>query len=202
MGCTYELSQTAYIKIVLHALKNPSSAVNGILLGRPRTYYIMEILDAMPVSHSASNFYSPFQIALYQTEEQCYHPRQLNVVGYYHANETYDDCKLGPAACKHVDQMFRHSWLSAVLLLDHKKLHHLIKENDGDPAVMLFTCGISRTPCLQAGPEAKDELVLKEPSAHALLADYIASKKWLEIVDFEDHLNDITKDWFNPNLFK
>ncbi|XP_078167805.1 ER membrane protein complex subunit 8/9 homolog [Carex rostrata] len=116
----YELSQTAYIKIVLHALKHPSSAINGILIGTYSNYTTVEIVDAMPVSHSPSTFFTPFQIANFQ--------------------------------------------------LDHKKLDHLIKENDGDPAVMIFTCGISRTPCLQAGPEARDELVLKEPSAHALLA--------------------------------
>lgn len=235
---TYELSQTAYIKIVLHALKHPSSAVNGILFGRFGSYTTMDVVDAMPVSHSASTFYPPFQIALHQVSilnflvgiefllssvcvnksslaiafsdqvkfislfkntklssisfklaldqllylltnhsiiwglinfigsdlapkscpwiptlsyhpliflfifgkmylrvysnlyiyyknkikivqigEYCHDKHQLYMVGYYHANEAYDDCKLGPAACKYAAQRFRHSRVSAVLLV-------------------------------------------------------------------------------------
>jgi hypothetical protein len=30
----YEIAQTAYVKLVLHALKHKTSAVNGVLIGR------------------------------------------------------------------------------------------------------------------------------------------------------------------------
>uniref|UniRef100_A0A6N2M6U9 Uncharacterized protein n=1 Tax=Salix viminalis TaxID=40686 RepID=A0A6N2M6U9_SALVM len=45
-------------------------------------------------------------------------------------------------------------------------------------------------------------LTTKEPAANVVLLDYISSKKWEEVVDFDDHLDDITKDWLNPELFK
>lgn len=34
---------------------------------------------------------------------------------------------------------------------------------------------------------------LKEPSANVVLLDYIATEKWNGIVDFDDHLDDISK---------
>ena len=36
-------------------------------------------------------------------------------------------------------------------------------------------------------------LSLKEPSANVVLLDYIASEKWKDIVDFDDHYDDISK---------
>ncbi|XP_078167105.1 ER membrane protein complex subunit 8/9 homolog [Carex rostrata] len=198
----FELSQKAYIKLVLHALKHPSSAVNGILVGRLSSdTTTIQIADVIPVSHSACSLLPPLQIAVTQGEEYFLKEGELNVVGYYHANERYDDCELGPAARRNGDHIFRNFPQAAVLLLDNKKLDHLIKEKARDPAVMLFTRDSSKG-WHQVGSEGTNKLVLKEPSAHALLSDYIASKKWLEIVDFEDHLDDISKDWVNPNLFK
>ncbi|KAJ4747257.1 hypothetical protein LUZ62_051951 [Rhynchospora pubera] len=198
----YELSQTAYIKLVLHALKHPSSAVNGILVGRLSSdNATVQISDAMPVSHSACALLPPLEIALTQAEEYYSKAGELNVVGYYHANERYDDSELGPAARRIGDHIFRYFPQAAVLLLDNKKLDGLIKGKGRDPAVVLFTRDSSKA-WRQVGSERTSQLVLKEPSAHSLLADHITSKKWLEIVDFEDHLDDISKDWVNPNLFK
>jgi len=45
----------------------------------------------------------------------------------------------------------------------------------------------------QSGSDGTSQLTLKEPSANAVLLDYIASEKWQEIVDFDDHLDDISK---------
>lgn len=35
-------------------------------------------------------------------------------------------------------------------------------------------------------------LVTKEPSAYAVLLEYILSEKWQDIVDFDNHLDDIS----------
>jgi ER membrane protein complex subunit 8/9 len=59
-------------------------------------------------------------------------------------------------------------------------------------SLQLFTRDSSKAWC-QVGSDCTNQLVLKEPSAHALLADFIASKRYPEIVDFEDHLDDINK---------
>lgn len=45
----------------------------------------------------------------------------------------------------------------------------------------------------QTGSDGSNQLTLKEPAANVVLLDYISSEKWQEIVDFDDHLDDISK---------
>nr|DAD17870.1 TPA_asm: hypothetical protein HUJ06_019333 [Nelumbo nucifera] len=54
----------------------------------------------------------------------------------------------------------------------------------------------------QSGSDGNSRLTIKESSANILLLDYISSEKWKDIVDFDDHLDDISKDWLNEDLFK
>ncbi|CAK9145090.1 unnamed protein product [Ilex paraguariensis] len=51
------------------------------------------------------------------------------------------------------------------------------------------------------GSEGSNRLSIKEPSANILLLDYVSSEKWKDIIDFDDHLDDISKDWLNSELF-
>lgn len=37
------------------------------------------------------------------------------------------------------------------------------------------------------------QLTFKDPSANVVLLDYISTNKWQQIVDFDDHLDDISK---------
>lgn len=41
--------------------------------------------------------------------------------------------------------------------------------------------------------DGNNRFSLKEPSANLVLLDYIASEKWNDVVDFDDHLDDISK---------
>lgn len=45
----------------------------------------------------------------------------------------------------------------------------------------------------QSGSDASSQLTLKEPSANLVLSDYVSTEKWQHIVDFDDHLDDISK---------
>lgn len=62
----YEIGQNAYIKLVLHALKHKTSAVNGILVGRLIKEEVIEITDAIPLSHSHIGLLPTLEIALIQ----------------------------------------------------------------------------------------------------------------------------------------
>ncbi|KAJ6836874.1 putative ER membrane protein complex subunit 8/9-like protein [Iris pallida] len=100
--CKYEVSQTAYIKLVLHALKHRSASVNGLLLGRlldssSAAAATVQISDAVPLSHSQISLLPSLELALIQVEEH-FSAEGLTIVGYYHANERHDDADLGSAA--------------------------------------------------------------------------------------------------------
>ncbi|XP_074588462.1 ER membrane protein complex subunit 8/9 homolog [Curcuma longa] len=200
--CCYEVSQIAYIKLVLHALKHPSSAVNGLLLGRLRqdgSTATVEVADAVPLSHGQIGLLPALELALIQIEEH-FEAEGLSVVGYYHANERHNDLELGNAAKKIGDHIFRYFPRAAVLLLDNNKLQKLKTGKGRDPVVQLYTRDSSRS-WRQTGSDGSNQLTLKEPTANIVLFDYISSEKWQQIVDFDDHLDDISKDWLNLGLF-
>ncbi|KAK2967312.1 hypothetical protein RJ640_004878, partial [Escallonia rubra] len=150
----YEIGQNAYIKLALHALKHKTSAVNGVLLGRlsgSDASPVVEVTESVPLFHSQIGVLAPLEIALIMIEEY-YGAQGLSIVGYFHANERFDDAELGN----------------------------------------LFTKDASKSWKL-VGSDGSSRLSLKEPSANIVLMDYISSGKWMDIIDFDDHLDDISK---------
>ncbi|KAG1354075.1 ER membrane protein complex subunit 8/9 [Cocos nucifera] len=191
--CRYEVAQAAYIKLVLHALKHCCSPVGGLLVGRlsDDDASTVQIGDAIPLTHSQIGLLPSLELALIQVEEH-FGAEGLNVVGYYQANERYDDTELGNAAKKIGDHIFRYFPRAALLLLDNKRLEELLKGKGRDLAVQLYTRDSSKG-WRQAGLDGSSQLTIKEPSANVLLLDYVSSEKWHDIVDFDDHLDDISK---------
>ncbi|XP_074280058.1 ER membrane protein complex subunit 8/9 homolog [Silene latifolia] len=196
----YEIAQNGYIKLVLHALKHRTSAVNGVLVGRyESTKGVVEICDAVPLFHSNISLLPPLEIALMQIEEY-YGGQGLSLVGYFHANERSDDNDLCNVAKNIGDHICRYFPQAGILLLDNKKLASLSKVKDRSPVMQLYRRDGSKWKV--AVLEDGGRLGIKEPSANVMLLDYISSEKWQDIVDFDDHLDDISKDWLNGELFK
>ncbi|XP_019150126.1 PREDICTED: ER membrane protein complex subunit 8/9 homolog [Ipomoea nil] len=203
MGCDtrYEIHQNAYIKLVLHALKHKSSAVNGVLLGRPSPAGdAVEVTDSVPLFHSQLGLLPPLEISLIMIEEY-YGDKGLSIVGYFHGNERFDDSELGTVPKNIADHIYRYFPQAALLLLDNRKLEALPKSKDRSPVMQLYTKDTSRSWKL-VGSDGNNQLTIKEPSANVVLLDYISSEKWKDIIDFDDHLDDISKDWLNEGLFK
>lgn len=192
----YEIHQNAYVKLVLHALKHRTSAVNGVLVGRLSGDDTVEIVDSVPLFHSQIGLLPPLEIALIMIEEY-YNNKGLSIVGYFHANERFDDFELSNVAKNIGDHISKYFPGAALLLLDNKKLEALPKGKDRIPVMQLYTKDASRSWKLVGS----DRLTFKEPSANVILLDYISSEKWKDITDFDDHLDDISKDWLNSGLF-
>lgn len=198
----FEIGQSAYIKLVLHALKHTTCSVNGVLVGRfDAGKGVVEISDAVPLFHSPHIGLLPsLEIALMQIEEH-YGSQGLSVVGYFHANERFDDHELSNVAKNIGDHIYRYFPRVGILLLDNRKLEALPKVKDRSPVMQLYTRDEYKNWKL-AGSGENNRLVMKEPSANVMLLDFVSSQKWQDIVDFDDHLNDISKDWLNAELFK
>src|ERR1044072_1998870 len=61
----YEVAQNAYIKLVIHSLKHPTSAVNDILIGRiSPSNDTVEIVEAVPLFHSHIPLLPQLEISL------------------------------------------------------------------------------------------------------------------------------------------
>ncbi|CAO2817076.1 unnamed protein product [Amaranthus hypochondriacus] len=124
---TFEIGQNAYIKLVLHALKHKSSAVNGVLVGRyDAGKGIVQISDAVPLFHSNTALLPSLEIALMQIEAH-YASQDVSLVGYFHANERSDDYDLSNVAKNIGDHLCRYFPQAGILLLDNQKLEALPK---------------------------------------------------------------------------
>ncbi|GJN36872.1 hypothetical protein PR202_gb25807 [Eleusine coracana subsp. coracana] len=195
--CRYEVSQAAYVKLGLHALKYPAAPVNGLLVGRladaSSSPAIVSIVEAVPISHHPHHLplLPTLELALTLVEDH-FTAKDLSVVGYYHANPRRNDADLPPVAKRVGDHIFRYFPRSAVLLVDNKKLEEAVKGKYRDPFVQLYTRDSSKS-WRQAGSDGNSQLALKEPSTNVVLADHVTTKKWEKIVDFDDHLDDISK---------
>lgn len=132
--------------------------------------------------------------------EEYFSAKGLNIVGYFHANERSDEFELGGVAKNIGDHICRYFPQAAILLLDNKKLEALKKSKGGSAVMQLYVRDASKNWKLVQS-DANSRFSLKEPSANLILLDYISSEKWNDIVDFDDHLDDISKDWLNPGLF-
>ncbi|KAI7734104.1 hypothetical protein M8C21_018903 [Ambrosia artemisiifolia] len=197
---TYVIHQNAYVKLVLHALNHKTSAVNAVLLGR-LSGEVIEITDSVPLFHSSQiGLLPPLEIALITIEEY-YSSQGLSIVGYFHANERFNDLELGTVAKNIADHVYRYFPQAPVLLLDNKKLGALQNKKDAAPVMQLYTRDSSKS-WKQVESNGPNRLTIKEPSANVVLLDFISSEKWNEVVDFDDHLDDISKDWLNSGLFK
>lgn len=63
----YEIGQDPYVKIILHALKHKTSAVNALLIGRLLDdETTVRITDAVPLSHSQIGLLPVLELALIQ----------------------------------------------------------------------------------------------------------------------------------------
>ncbi|CAM6116487.1 unnamed protein product [Calypogeia fissa] len=208
----YEIAQTAYVKTVLHALKHPSSAVSGVLVGKVTgtgspdknesnenssdESFKVDIVDAVPLFHGQHGLLPMLELALSQVEEYLSTEKEgLVIVGYYHANERFDDYELTPLARRIGDHISRYTPQAGVLLLDNRLLGALKKGANKKPVLQLYTRDTGR------GWREHGNLVLKEATANSILIEYISEKRENLLVDFDDHLADISKDWLNPDLF-
>jgi hypothetical protein len=74
VGATrHELRQEAYVKLVLHALKHKTSAVNGVLIGRVAEdakasdgKVTVEVTDCVPLFHGQLGLLPMLELALTQ----------------------------------------------------------------------------------------------------------------------------------------
>ncbi|XP_078428639.1 ER membrane protein complex subunit 8/9 homolog [Wolffia australiana] len=198
----YEIKQEAYVKLALHAIKYSTSAIDGILVGRLLDAGSVQIVDAVPLSHSQIGLLPSLELALIQVEEH-FGAQGLSIVGYYQANERFDDDELSGSARRIGDHIFRHFPLAALLLLNSKNLEALLKGRGKLPILQLYTRDSSKNwRKAETGTEEMTRLTLKEPSANSILLDYVSTEKWRDIVDFDDHLDDISRDWLNSDLFQ
>ncbi|KAI0300677.1 hypothetical protein B0F90DRAFT_1629384 [Multifurca ochricompacta] len=93
---SFQLANLTYTKLILHALKYPHRAVNGVLLGSVSpSGSTVNVVDAVPLQHHWTSLSPMMEVGLGMATNYA-RSRQLDVVGYYQAPERVGDTTLSP----------------------------------------------------------------------------------------------------------
>jgi hypothetical protein len=182
--------------------------VTGVLLGRSRgdtaesksstAQTVVEITDSIPLLHGI--VLAPMlEVALMQVEEFS-KSKKWDIVGLYHAAELMDnnddrhDHSIVEAVIEHIADKI-HSFFPLACLLT--VINSKINPKPNDIAVQLWT---------KRGNEWKrqvegDTIEYETNETPERVRQYIDQGLQFQLCDFDNHLDDIFKDWTNENLF-
>eukprot|EP00729_Bicosta_minor_P007758 gene7758-32636_t len=203
-----QLPGTGYAKLVMHACKHPTAAVNGILIGRLEGKTV-EVTEVVPLFHTPLNLLPMLEAALLQLDEH-FGPSGLKIVGYYQANENAEDTRMDTVA-KVISEKIRKQFPeSFALVVDNAALADMgtkvaVKAffPDGKADNEFKFAGASSGGGDAEGAGAHQSPVVLTPSApHVLkaVADLVAAQTYREVVDFDAHLDDVQLDYLNTAL--
>lgn len=210
---TSRSSSEAYTKAILHCLKYPTQPVSGLLVGKrigSGASTSIFVADAVPVTHTqiATSPSPVLEIVLLQVLAVA-RTKGQSVVGVYVANEIADDVSISD----HTLRVLRH-----------------VAEKAGSPPIALWMIrgtdvdsqtdvAVSQTvyPTPNPGLSNGDSVPLKfarwnsdtcstvDIATTAALAQVVAatdSTLFAKLNDFEDHLENVAKDYFNETLLQ
>lgn len=198
---TVTVEEQALLKLILHSLKFPLSSCSGVLIGEISGDSV-RIDDVVPVNHTFTSLPGQMELALAliqnRLQEKATDNQPLSkccIVGYYQCNERRDDVTLGHIEKKIANKV---STLAAgggiVLMLDGCALEACVSRKEDRVPVLLLektvssqwdarSDGILQIPCLGTGEWLA---TLKKSVQNGVHSD---------LVDFEDHMEDIHKDF-------
>ncbi|KAL4648456.1 ER membrane protein complex subunit 9-like [Arapaima gigas] len=186
-----ELSCTAYVKMYLHASLFPHCSVNGLLLSSSPEGGDVCITDCVPLLHSNLPLAPITQLALTQVDVWCAQTEQ-RIVGYYQANAIVSDCSPTPSALKIADRISEQCSQAVLLMMDNTKMSMECRV----PPIVMYERRDSRWTL-----KDKQMIMLRQwEETRSIANQLLDSRDHTLLVDFDTHLDDITKDWTNQKL--
>ncbi|XP_034934053.1 ER membrane protein complex subunit 8 [Chelonus insularis] len=191
-------SPRACSKIILHAAKYPHCAINGLLLAKQKNksekLNDLFIEDAIPLFHQCLHVSPMAEIALTLVDHFA-GQNGMVIAGYYLANELLQDLSTDKPAHRIADKIAETFGPALMAVIDNKEFSHnmpamplriLQHSSDGkwklkDKADILYEGGDAVTEAIT--------VLLKE-------------KRYENLIDFDNHLDDISLDWHNNELNK
>ena len=186
------ISPRAYSKILLHACKYPHKAINGVLLGdNSRNNESIRVVDAIPLFHQCLGLAPMLEIALTQIDTYCRNSK-LQIIGYYQGNENVNDNTPDLIAFKIAEKINENFPNSLLAMIDNQKMDVECKE----PALDLYTLTDHKW------NDGCGWYLIGDDTSLALVSELITGKTYQNLVDFDNHLDDITLDWLNTPINK
>nr|CAH7724734.1 unnamed protein product [Callosobruchus chinensis] len=184
-----KLSENAYCKMIMHAVKYPHCSVNGLLLSKSSSSNPkdVEFVEAIPLFHINTNLIPMAEIALMQVDAYA-SKKGLVISGYYVAPENAKETSF--------DKI-------------HNRILEKVAVNYRDPIAVIVNC---TTRDVQMGKvylkvasyadgnyKNFDQIVIPEKAIN-ICANTLDNNFYKKIVDFDNHLDNISLDWSNSKL--
>lgn len=191
--CEIQVSLTAYSKLLCHVMQYPYTSVNGVLLAptsQTTEDEVLNVVDCVPLFHYTLSLTPMFIVALTQIEEYAT-SKNLQICGYYHANEYQNDKDVGAVATRIADKIAENCEVSCLLLVENEKLSHIstevpikgflpTKTND-----RIDWKGCSK-PCIQYGDKGL-----------TIGPEIVKKQLFRSIIDMDCHYDDVSLHWDN-----
>lgn len=190
-----EISTRAYCKILMHSSKYPSSAITGVLLCKkdalsPSSRSI-SYTDCIPLFHMDQGLSPMVEVALAQVESQC-EGTGLVIGGIYHGHDNLRDTHVDVFTQKIADKIAENQPGSVLITVDSKRL----SANIDSPALIAQQNFDGKWKSRN-----KDSLKLEHDNITLACASALVHKKiYRDLVDFDNHLDDIALDYLNVEL--
>ncbi|WIA11820.1 hypothetical protein OEZ85_011910 [Tetradesmus obliquus] len=207
---TYDLTEEAYLTILLHAAKYPSCTVCGVLLGKVSSK-ACTATAAVPLFHLSMLLAPCVETALAQVEAYA-QQQSLQLLGYYHCESRFDAREPHPAGKRIAERIADRQPEAFMICLDNPKLAAFSREGSNEPPFELLL--------REAGPKGSWKKVPAGSAAgslgiaaggggssgsswEGLRARFLnahARGMHHELADFDEHLDDISRDYLNAGL--
>jgi len=190
----HEISTRAYCKMVMHAARHPSSNINGLLLAKKTDdSRNMKYVDCIPLFHINTGLAPMVEVALAQVENEV-NRSGLRIAGLYHGHDNLKDNHVDTFSQKIADKIAENIPGTLLVTIDSKKL----SLNMETPALILHQHEAS------SGKWRKKDagsLRLEHEAVSLQCAAAVLHKKiYRDIVDFDNHLDDISLDYKNVEI--
>ncbi|XP_077445467.1 ER membrane protein complex subunit 8 [Stigmatopora argus] len=194
-----QLTSQAYCKMLLHAAKYPHSAVNGLLVAeknkeRKKDHHEPVLcVDCVPLFHGTLALAPMLEVALNLIDTWC---KENNYVisGYYQANERTKDTRPNQVAEKVAARIAECFSEAAIVMVDSSRLKMSCRE----PIVLLYDHHENKWKSRDVTLDSFEDWGEAQKITSALLE----GRSYENLMDFDNHLDDLRNDWTNPVINK
>uniref|UniRef100_K3X3W2 MPN domain-containing protein n=1 Tax=Globisporangium ultimum (strain ATCC 200006 / CBS 805.95 / DAOM BR144) TaxID=431595 RepID=K3X3W2_GLOUD len=193
----YHVEASAYVKLLLHAAKYPTSACNGLLVGEEQGQGFV-VTDAVPLFHHDAPLAPVLEVACAMVDAWCQTQPSKKIVGYYHAGEFGSEsaAALNVFGEKVADKVEANCSRACVLLVENNQLN-----SEAKSAVQLLLKDVKRG-WIRVDNRLRLRNTSDDKTPMQVFSAALQQNAFEELADFDEHLDDVSKDWRNPNLLQ
>ena len=180
----YEISTRAYCKMIMHAAKDPSSSINGLLLAKKSGERNVLYVDCIPLFHINTALAPMVEVALAQVENEVTRSG-MRIAGFYHAHDNLRDNHVDTFSQKIADKIAENIPGTILVTIDSKKLSLNIESH----ALIVH----QHEAASGKWKRREGSVRLEHDNVTLQCATAVIHKKiYRDIVDFDTHLDDIS----------